>query len=183
MMADTATLHLSLCSIWDYLRLSSTQMDFGPYPQRKVVIGGQVSPEPSGDTIGIARLDALAACATWAWFGEGERGALNDPKLGRVVASLGYLIGRQVSVMDTQAIHFGYWLAYAITGWSVGSGPETMLTYLDSVAIQATSMPAGSVCCAWDYGQFWTRYYPAAVKGVLLAIGGEERNKALAWIG
>ncbi len=182
-MADTAKLHLSLCSIWDYLCLSSTQIDFGPYPKTEVVIGGQVSPEPSGDTIGIARLDVLAACAAWALFSEGEQEALNDPRLGRVIGSLGYLIGRRVGVVDTHAIHFGYWLAYAITGWSVGSGPESVVTYLDSVAIRATTMPAGSVRCAWDYGQFWTRYYPAAVKGVLVAMGGKERNNAVAWIG
>jgi hypothetical protein len=183
MMADTAKLHLSLCSIWEYLCLSSTEIDFGPYPQKGIVIGGHVSPEPSGDTIAIARLDALTACATWVLFEEGEQDALNNPRLARVLGSLGYLMGRQVGVVDAQANHFGHWLAYAITGWSVGSGPETMLTYLDSVAIQATSLPVGTTSCAWDYGQFWTRYYPSAVKGVVAALGGRTRSNEQAWVG
>ena len=182
-MADTAKLHLSLSSIWHYLCFSSTEIDFGSYPQRGIVIGGHVSPEPSGDTIEIARLDALTACANWVLFEEGEQDALNNPRLARVIGSLGYLMGRQVGIVDVQANHFGHWLAYAITGWSVGSGPETMVTYLDSVAMQATFLPLGSARSAWDYDQFWSRYYPGAVKAVVMAMGGKTRSNEQAWVG
>lgn len=182
-MADTAKLHLSLCSIWDHLCSASTEVDFGLYPQKGIVIGGHVSPEPSGDTVAIARLDALTACAVWVQFEEGEQDALNNPRLAQVIGSLGYLMGRQAGIVDLQANHFAHWLAYAITGWSVGSGPETVLSYLDSIAIQATSLPVGTARCAWDYDRFWTRFYPSAVKGVVVAMGGRTRSPEQSWVG
>lgn len=181
-MADTPQIHLSLSNIWDYLCRYSTKIDFGTYPKTQVVIGGNVSTEPTGESVEVTRLDALAARAAWEAFIQDDRQALNDPRLARAIASLGYLMGRQVGVLSTQSIQFGYWLAYAITGWSVGEGPESVVTYLESIAAKTTATKPGPEHSAWASDAFWTHYYPLAVCGVVTSLGGKERTGST-WVG
>jgi hypothetical protein len=182
-MADTPQIHLSLSTIWDYLCRYSTKIDFGPYPKKQVVIGGKVSPEPSGETVEVARLDAVAARAAWEAFMQGDRQALNDPRLARAIVSLGYLMGRRTDILLPQAIDFGCWLGYVITGWSVGEGPESMVNYLESVAAKSACVKPGAEHSAWASDTFWGRYYPAAVWGVVTSLGGKERTASPSWVG
>ena len=182
-MANTPQIHLSLSTIWDYLCRYSTDIDFGPYPKKKIIIGGTVSSEPSGEAVEMTRLDALAARVAWEAFIQGDRESLNDPRLARAIASLGYLMGRRTGILMPQAIQFGHWLAYAITGWSVGEGPEGVVTYLESVAAQAASVTPGPQYSAWASKQFWSRYYPQAVHGVVTTLGGKERVATPRWVG
>lgn len=182
-MADTPQIHLSLSTIWDYLCRYSTKIEFGPYPKNQVVIGGNASSDPSGETVEVNRLDALAARAAWDAFIQGDRQALNDPRLARAIASLGYLMGCQTGVMVPQAVQFGHWLAYAITGWSVGESPESVLTYLESVAAKSTSTAPGPQHSGLASDSFWMRYYPSAVRGVVSSLGGKERAETPSWVG
>ena len=182
-MADTPQIHLSLSTIWDYLCRYSSKIDFGPYPKEQVVVGGKVSADPTGEMVEVNRIDALAARVAWDAFDQGDRQALNDPRLARAIASLGYIMGRQTGIMLPQAIQFGHWLAYAITGWSVGESPESVITYLESVAAKSASTRPGPEQLALTNDTFWMRYYPSAVHGVVTALGGQERVDSASWIG
>ena len=182
-MSNTPQIHLSLSSIWDFLCRYSTKIDFGPYPQTQVVIGSKVSTEPMGEMVEVTRLDALAARAAWEGFMQGDRQALNDPRLARAISNLGYLMGRQVGVLSPQAIQFGHWLAYAITGWSVGQSSESVVTYLESIAAKSTATKPGPEHSAWASDAFWMHFYPLAVSGVITSLGGKERTMSTSWVG
>ncbi len=141
-MTDTAEIQLSLAAIWEYLRTRVVGEDIGPYPQENIVIGGCVSKRKPGAPVEIARLDALVACKAWKAFTQGDRNALNDPRFGSVLETLGYAIGLRSGLQLAQATQFGAWLAHRITGWSEGEATEEDLLYLDRIARQATFRPA-----------------------------------------
>ena len=142
-MADTAEIQLSLATIWEYLRARIVSEDIGPYPQENIVIGAGVSKRKPGDPLEIARQDALAAGDAWNALCQGHSNALNDPRLGRVLETLGYAIGLRSGLMFEQAALFGEWLANRVTGWSDGQATEEDLGHLDHIARQATSFGPG----------------------------------------
>ncbi len=138
-MADTAEIQLSLATIWEYLRSRIVSEDIVPYPQENIVIGAGVSKRKPGAPLEIARQDALAAGDAWNALRQGHSNALNDPRLGRVLETLGYAIGLRSGLVFEQAALFGEWLANRVTGWSDGQATEEDLRHLDRIARQATT--------------------------------------------
>ena len=138
-VATTATIQLTLATIWEYLRARLLGEDIGPYPQDHIVIGAGVSNYRPGDPLEIARQDALVAGEIWNALCEGHSYALNDPRLGRVLQTLGYAIGVRSGLVFAQAALFGEWLAHRVTGWSDGHATEQDLHHLDRISKQATS--------------------------------------------
>jgi hypothetical protein len=141
-MADTSEIQLSLAAIWQYLRTHVVHDDIGPYPQNQIVIGGGLSPRKPDAAVEIARQDALGACVAWKRFTEGHRKALNDPRLGHVMETLGYMSGLRSGLPFTQAVQFGEWLSNKITGWTDGEAAESDVRHLERVAKQAAFRPA-----------------------------------------
>ena len=90
----------------------------------------------------IARQDAMGACVAWKKFTEGHRKALNDPRLGHVMETLGYMSGLRSGLPFTQAVQFGEWLSNKITGWTDGEATESDVRHLERVAKQAAFRPA-----------------------------------------
>lgn len=141
-MADTAEIQLALATIWEYLRSRIVNEDIGPYPQKEIVIGAGVSKRKPKVLLEIARQDAQAAGDVWHALSQGDSSALNDPRLGRVLDTLGYTIGLRLDLMFEQAALFGEWLAHRVTGWSNGEATEEDLHRLDRIAKQATTFGA-----------------------------------------
>jgi hypothetical protein len=160
-MADTAEIQLSLATIWEYLRARIVSEDIGPYPQKDIVIGAGVSKRKPGDPLEIARQDAQAAGEVWDALCQGHSNALNNPRLGRVLETLGYAIGLRSYLMFEQAVLFGEWLANRVTGWSDGQATEEDLHRLDRVAKQTTT-------------------FGPAVQAVLTELRKNEKNRTLA---
>jgi hypothetical protein len=141
MMTDTFEVKLSLSSIWDFLRTQVIDRDVGPYPTEKIIIGTGISKRKPGNIVEISRLDALAACMAWQSFSKGDRRALQDPRLSHVIETLAYLMGLQAGLAFKEAIQFGAWLAYTITGWNDGQNDNSMRR-LEHIAKQAAFRPA-----------------------------------------
>ena len=92
-------------------------------------------------------------------------------------------MGRRAEVLVPQAMDFGSWLAYAITGWSVEAGHEGVVTYLDAVASHAACATSTQTHPAWNDEAFWSQYYRPAVKGVLAALREKRGSSPHDWIG
>ena len=137
-MGDTAEIHLTLTTIWEYLRPRIIDTDIGPYPHENIVIGAGVSKRKPGAPVDIARFDALVACEAWKAFTQGNRNALHNPRFGRVLETLGYAIGLRSGLPLVQATQFGAWLAHKVTGWSERDATAQDLLKLDRIAGQAT---------------------------------------------
>ncbi len=141
-MTDTSEIQLSLAAIWEYLRTRVVDGNLGPYPQNQIIIGGGVLKLKPEAAVEISRQDALATCVAWQAFAQGHRNALNNPRLGRVMETLGYMTGLQSGLMFEQATLFGEWLSQTITGWTDGQATEKNLGHIDHIARQAAFRPA-----------------------------------------
>ena len=142
-MTETLEVQLSLSSIWDFIRTQLLDKDVGPYPKEKIIIGTGIAKRKPGNIVEISRLDALAASMAWKTFSEsGERRALQDPRLGDVVETLAYLMGLQSGLAFNEAMEFGAWLAYTITGWNGGKNASKSMQRLEQIAKQAAFRPA-----------------------------------------
>jgi hypothetical protein len=141
-MTETLEVRLALSSIWDFIRTQLLDQQVGPYPKEKIIIGTGIAKREPGSVVEISRLDALAASLAWKTFNEGERQALQDPRLGHVVEMLAYLMGLESGLAVNEASQFGAWLAYNITGWNGGKNANPYMQRLEQIAKQAAFRPA-----------------------------------------
>lgn len=142
LMTDTLEVQLSLSTIWDFLRKRVLDKDIGLYPKEQIVIGAGVSKRKPGSVIEISRLDALAASMAWKACREGNRKALQDPRLAHVFETLAYVAGLRLGLEYADASRFGEWLAYTITGWNDGQDTTGSIQRLEQIAKQAAFRPA-----------------------------------------
>jgi hypothetical protein len=95
-----------LTMVWEALRrLCEEAGDIGPYP---------------ADDERLLRLeieDVKEALHAWAAYESGALEALQDMHLSRVLESMGEIVGERFGLNPTHAMHFGHWLAQAVTGW------------------------------------------------------------------
>ena len=141
-MTETLEVQLAISSIWDFIRTQLLDRDVGPYPKDKIIIGTGIAKRKPGNVVEISRLDALAASMAWKTFNEGDRRALQDPRLGHVVETLAYLMGLQSGLAFNEATAFGAWFAYTITGWNGGKNASANMQRLELIAKQAAFRPA-----------------------------------------
>ncbi len=69
---------------------------------------------------------------------------MNNPRLERVLETLGYAIGLRFDLPSVQATQFGEWLSETVMGWSDEQTAEHDLSHLGRVARRATFRPAST---------------------------------------
>jgi hypothetical protein len=95
-----------LTMVWEALRrLCEEAGDIGTYP---------------ADDERLLRLeveDVKEALHAWAAYESGAPEALQDMHLSRVLENMGEIVGERFGLDAIHAMHFGHWLAQAVTGW------------------------------------------------------------------
>lgn len=175
-MSDTAQLiHATLGELWDHLRhWLDAEQDVGPYPHGNILLGeAHHFRHAETDHVAFQLPDAHVAAEAWRQFALGHIEALENPSLSRVMADVGYLLGRRLALDCTSAGHFGDWLATAVTGSCEAHGNEDMIEHLDAVASRAAYGDLTEMGRAYLSPQWWDEYREAA-KAVIETLRADE---------
>jgi hypothetical protein len=136
--------------IWEALRrLCAEAGDIGPYPAA------------DDRLLTLEEGDVKEALHAWAAYDNGALEALQSMHLSRVLEAMGEVVGERFELDPTCAMHFGQWLAQAVTGWSSGTADDDEIDVLNALAGQAVHGRDTAVGFAWTHTDWWMRYQRA----------------------
>jgi hypothetical protein len=124
---------------------------------------GDIGPYPAADER-LLRLDeeeVREALQAWAAYDHGALEALQNRHLSGVIESMGEVVGERFGLDPTRAMHFGQWLAQAVTGWRSGLSDDEEMDALNALAGRAVHGRETIIGFGWTYADWWMRYQRA----------------------
>jgi hypothetical protein len=136
--------------IWEALRrLCEEAGDIGPYPAA------------DDRLLHLEEGDVKEALQAWAAYQNGALEALQDMHLAQILENMGEVAGERFGLDTTRAMHFGHWLAQAVTGWRSGLGNDDEIEALNELAARVVHGRQTAIGFAWTYADWWMRDQPA----------------------
>jgi hypothetical protein len=147
---DMAESHARLDMVWEALR-------------RLCEEAGEIGLYPAADDrlLGLAEEDVKEALHAWAAYDHGALEALQSMDLSRVLDVMGEVVGERFELDSTRAMHFGQWLAQAVTGWPSDTSDDDEIDMLNALAGQAVHGRNTAIGFAWTHADWWMRYQRA----------------------
>jgi hypothetical protein len=136
---------------------------------------GDIGPYPAADDrlLALEEGEVKEALHAWAAYDNGAVEALQSMPLSRVLEGMGEAVGERFEVDPTRAMHFGQWLAQAVTGWRSGTSDDDDIDALNAHAGQAVHGRDTAIGFAWTHADWWTRYQ-RAIPPMMARLQGES---------
>jgi hypothetical protein len=156
----------SLQHLWSMIvNLCQDATDIGPFPAKQIEIGEGSYAHCAGDPVRLWTHDVQSALSAWSVYEQkGRPEELHDHGLARILEDLGMLAGQRLGLDYAPSVHFGDWLAQAVTGWFGGHGNDEEVGRLESVASAAVfghAQRSKLISRAYLDPEFFTLYRPA----------------------
>jgi hypothetical protein len=81
--------------------------------------------------------------------------------LSGVLESMGEVAGERFGLDPRRAMHFGQWLAQAVTGWRSDLSDDDEIDTLNALAGRAVYGRDTAIGFAWTHADWWIRYQRA----------------------
>ncbi len=124
---------------------------------------GDIGPYPAADDrlLHLEAEDVKEALHAWAAYENGAPEALQNMHLSRVLETMGEVVGERFGLDPTRAVHFGQWLAQAVTGWRSEPSGDGEIDTLNALAGRAVYGRDTAIGFAWTHADWWMRYQRA----------------------
>jgi hypothetical protein len=120
-----------------------------------------IGPYPAADDrlLRLEEGDVTAALQAWTAYKSGALDALQDRHLARVLETMAEVASERFGL--DRALHFGQWLAQAVTGWRSGLSDDDEIDALNALAARAVHGRETAIGFAWTHADWWQRYQRA----------------------
>jgi hypothetical protein len=124
---------------------------------------GDIGPYPAADDrlLRLEEEDVTDALHAWTAYQRGALEALQNMALARVLENMGEVVGERLDLDATRALHFGQWLAQAVTGWRGDQSDDDEIDALNALAARAVHGRETASGFAWTHADWWMRYQRA----------------------